>query len=96
MTVQTRTAGEIELSKGNMEKLNLDLSEDQRFKADDFNRLDLEVEHLDTKVKTVHRFIESLVTGQYNKLNKDIDPNEPPDEELNKEMDADADGIVSS
>lgn len=64
---------------------------------DEFNRFDIEISQLDSnKVKQDHiyRYVESLVTGRFHKVSKDFDPNK--DLSVNKIIDADGDGIVSS
>ena len=46
------------------------------------------------KPENVHRFVESLVTGHFRAVKKDFDPNK--DLSVNKIIDTDGDGIVST
>ena len=47
-----------------------------------------------SKVKSVHKFVESLVTGQFHAVKTDYDPNKDNSKSL--EIDTDGDGIVST
>lgn len=88
---QSKTGGQVTLQG----LRNEDISTDPQFAQDEFNRLDLEIAQLDAdKVKKVHRFVESLITGKFIPVNKEFDPNR--DKGLKKKMDADGDGIVST
>ena len=87
----TKTAGLVQLKDLNPD----DISKDKQFAQDEFNRLDLEIEQLEgKKVKNVYRAVESLVSGKFNRITKEFDPNK--DLSMKKIIDTDGDGIVST
>jgi len=72
----SKTGGQITL-KNLKDK---DIARDVQFQQDEFNRLDIEIQQLDSdrvKKDHVHRYVESLVSGKYHFIKKDFDPNAP-------------------
>ena len=91
----SKTGGKVELKnlKDN------DVSKEKVFKPDEFNRLDLNVKELNTEEKnfkpeSVHRYVESLVTGKFQNVKPGFNPNAV--EEIDVGVDQDGDGMIST
>ena len=89
---QSRTGGEVQLQGLNP----ADLSTEAEFRQDEFNRTDYEVRQINEKVGHVQRVVESLVTGEFQQVAKDFDPQAQIDSEKMRLADTDGSGIVST
>lgn len=85
--------GEIQLNNFQREDL-ADFGKNPTYNQDEFNREDKEIEQFES-VKTYHRFVESLISGKYNAVKKEFDPNKLK-AGGSKMVDKDGDGIVST
>ena len=67
----SRTGGAIELPNLNAQ----DVSGEERYVPDEFNKMDFERRQISETKCTSQRFVESLVTGEFQEVRKDFDPN---------------------